>query len=204
MRRGERGTARRSVAWVVGQRADHLDQLHQRHRVEEVQADEPVGPLGAGRQLGDAERRGVRGDQAVRADHRLDLRRRPALGRRGSRRSPRSRGRSPARSASVVVPDRSPSVLGLDLRGHLALGHAARRGTSRCGPAPSSSTSSLTSSTIVLNPAAADTCAMPAPISPHPTTPTVLIAMSPVSGSRLAPELTDPAPDVCDCRVSAA
>ena len=45
-------------------------------------------------------------------------------------------------------------------------------------PRPFFSTSSFTSRTIVLKPAAADTCAMPAPINPQPSTPTVLIAIN--------------------------
>ena len=47
------------------QAADHFDELHQRHRVEEVQAGEPIGPLRLRRQLGDAERRGVRAEDRV-------------------------------------------------------------------------------------------------------------------------------------------
>src|SRR4051794_18956967 len=45
-----------------GQAADDLHQLHQRHRVHEVHADEAVGPLGAGRERGDADGRGVGGE----------------------------------------------------------------------------------------------------------------------------------------------
>ena len=41
------------------QRADDLDQLHERHRIEEVEAAESIRPLGRGRDLGDAERRRV-------------------------------------------------------------------------------------------------------------------------------------------------
>src|SRR5207244_4038949 len=37
----------------------HLDQLHGVHRVEEVEADEALGPPGGGGQLGHGERRGV-------------------------------------------------------------------------------------------------------------------------------------------------
>src|ERR1700733_185209 len=43
---------------------------------------------------------------------------------------------------------------------------------------PFSTTSGATSRTTVSNPAAAQTCAIPDPINPHPTTPTFLIAMS--------------------------
>ena len=57
----------RVVGLLAGrQRANHFDQLHQRHGIEEVQAGDLVGPLGAGAELGDAERRGVRRDDAVR------------------------------------------------------------------------------------------------------------------------------------------
>ena len=56
-------------------------------------------------------------------------------------------------------------------------------------PSPLASTSSFTSSTIVSNPAAAETCAIPPPINPHPNTPTVLIAIapSPVRSLKLRP-----------------
>ena len=43
---------------------------------------------------------------------------------------------------------------------------------------PLASTSWFTSSTMVLKPAAADTCAIPAPINPQPNTPTVFIVVS--------------------------
>ena len=43
---------------------------------------------------------------------------------------------------------------------------------------PLASTSSFTSSTIVSNPAAAETCAIPPPINPHPNTPTVFMTLS--------------------------
>ena len=56
------------------QRADHFDQLHQRHGIEEVQAAEPIRPLRRRRQLGDAQRRGVRDEDRVRPDDLLERR----------------------------------------------------------------------------------------------------------------------------------
>ena len=44
---------------------DDLDQLHGRRRVEEVQADEPVGPGGGRGQFRDAQARGVRGQDGL-------------------------------------------------------------------------------------------------------------------------------------------
>src|SRR5688572_30505306 len=65
-------------------------------------------------------------------------------------------------ASSVTLPFATPSVRNFSIR-----------------PRPFFSTSSLTSRTMVLKPAAADTCAMPAPINPQPNTPTVLIAITP-------------------------
>src|SRR5216117_3604905 len=44
----------------------HLDQLHGVHRVEEVEADEALGPAGGGGQLGHGQRRGVGGEDRLR------------------------------------------------------------------------------------------------------------------------------------------
>ena len=46
------------------QRDDDLDQLHHRHRREEVQPDHSVGAFGPRRQLGDRDRRRVGGQEA--------------------------------------------------------------------------------------------------------------------------------------------
>ena len=54
-------------------RADHLDQLHDGHGVEEVHADDLVGPLGDRGDLGDRYRRGVRGENRVRGADRVQL-----------------------------------------------------------------------------------------------------------------------------------
>ena len=52
-------------------RADHLEQRHQRRRVEEVHADDVLGPRGRARQRGDRDRRSVRREHGVvTADHR--------------------------------------------------------------------------------------------------------------------------------------
>ena len=49
---------------------------------------------------------------------------------------------------------------------------------------PLASASSFTSSTIVWNPDAAETCAIPPPINPHPSTPIVFIVTAPFPGPR--------------------
>ena len=69
LREGEHG-----LVGVIARRqgAYHLDELHQRHRVEEMQAAEPVRPLRRRGELGDAERRGVREKDRVRLHERLE------------------------------------------------------------------------------------------------------------------------------------
>jgi hypothetical protein len=56
---------------VGGDAADDLHQLHQRHRVHEVQADEALGTIRGRGQAGDRDRRGVRGQQRVGLEVRL-------------------------------------------------------------------------------------------------------------------------------------
>ena len=58
-----RARARTSSCGLGGE--DELDQLHPRHRVEDVQADEPLGPAGGGGQRGHRQR-GRGGGQARR------------------------------------------------------------------------------------------------------------------------------------------
>src|SRR5688572_27550175 len=82
------------------------------------------------------------------------------------------------KSAYLVVPVRLPSVVFLASSVALPFETPSARNFS-IRPRPFFSTSSFTSRTMVLNPAAADTCAMPAPINPQPNTPTVLIAIAP-------------------------
>ena len=53
--------------------ADDLDERHQRRRVEEVHADDPSGRRRGGCDLGHRERRGVRGEDGVRAADPLEL-----------------------------------------------------------------------------------------------------------------------------------
>ena len=59
---------------LVGALGPHdLDQRHQRRRVEEVHADDPLGMRRDGRDLGDRQRGGVRGEDRVRRGRRLEL-----------------------------------------------------------------------------------------------------------------------------------
>ena len=106
----EREHRRRYVSSLVVSARIDLDELHQRHRIEEVQAAEPVGPLRRRRQLGDAERRGVGDEDRVRADDRLRAPRRSSrFSSRFSTIASMTRSQS-FRSSNVVVPDRLPSV----------------------------------------------------------------------------------------------
>ena len=66
LRRLESGVLRRDAA-------DDLDQLHDRHRVHEVNADEAFRPIGLGRQAGDRDRRGVGRKQRLGIEHRAEL-----------------------------------------------------------------------------------------------------------------------------------
>ena len=59
---------------------DHLHQLHQRHRVEEVHADEAARRLQAVGERGDRDRGGVRGEDAARVDLGLELAEQGPLG----------------------------------------------------------------------------------------------------------------------------
>src|SRR5688500_18846415 len=82
------------------------------------------------------------------------------------------------RSAYLVVPVRLPSVVFLASSVTLPFATPSVRNFS-IRPRPFFSTSSFTSRPMLLNPAAANTCALPAPLNPQPNTPTVLIAISP-------------------------
>ena len=77
-----RGERHRRLDRVVagGERADDLDELHQRRRVEEVDAADPVRALGGDRHLDDGQRRGVGGEDAVGLDDLLQLGEQLALG----------------------------------------------------------------------------------------------------------------------------
>ena len=94
--------ARARTASEVCAAVDDLDQAHQRRRVEEVQAEHPLGgrdPVGDG---ADVQAGGVAREQRV---GRLPLgpaRRTAPAWRRGPRGWPRSRGRTAGRSATVV------------------------------------------------------------------------------------------------------
>ena len=71
---GERDARRAAVSSLSLQAADDFDQAHQRHRVEEVHADEALGRLrDHGGELRDADRRGVARDHRLRATVSLQL-----------------------------------------------------------------------------------------------------------------------------------
>ena len=56
-----------------GDRADDLDELHHRRRVEEVDAAHQLGPLGGHGQFDDRQRRGVGGEDRVGLDDRVEF-----------------------------------------------------------------------------------------------------------------------------------
>src|SRR3954454_8900700 len=81
------------------------------------------------------------------------------------------------RSSSFVVPDRFPSVVCLASAVTLPLSTPSLRNFS-IRPMPFFRNGSSTSRTIVLYPDAAQTCAIPDPINPQPSTPTVVICIA--------------------------
>ena len=104
--RAGRGRRRRRSS-AVGQA--ELDQLHPRHRVEDVEAVEALGDPGARAELADRQRRGRRREVGVGAGLAERARAAPPW-RRGPRRSPRRRGRSRRdRRGSVVTRTREAS-----------------------------------------------------------------------------------------------
>ena len=76
-------------------------------------------------------------------------------------------------AAKSVVPLKFASVVSLASGVTFPFVTPSSRNFRMCAR-PLSSSAWFVSRTIVLKPAAADTCAMPAPINPQPSTPTVL------------------------------
>ena len=73
--RSRRTPWRPSKVCVVGGDAAHqFDQLHHRHRVHEMNADEALRPVGRGGEPGDRDRRGVGGEDRLRLQLRAELR----------------------------------------------------------------------------------------------------------------------------------
>ena len=77
-----KAAARSTVSSAVSRPIDDLDELHDGHRREEVQAQDAVGAPGGGRQAGDRDRRGVRGEDRLGADDRVEVLERLRLDRR--------------------------------------------------------------------------------------------------------------------------
>ena len=86
-----------SVASSVVLAAHDLEQRQHRDRVEEVEADHPLGMVEVAGHLGDRERRRVRGEHRLRPHDALRGRRRPAASPSAPRRPPRARSRRPRR-----------------------------------------------------------------------------------------------------------
>ena len=157
---------------VGGDAADQLDELHARHRIHEMDADEALGMVGHRGEPGDRDRRGIGGDDRVGLEERaqagenlaLDL---LVLGRRlddqvavgelvVARRATQMR-------SSVAC---APGLVDLAL-GDLARQQAVDRRQRRPAAAPRRRRSSRPRSRPARRP-----CAMPEPIWPAPITPT--------------------------------
>ena len=101
------GLGQRRVGGLLA--LDDLDQRHLVDRREEVQADEVLGPVHAGRELGDRQRRGVGAEQRVRVDVRQRSRRTPSALSAGSSKTASMTRSQPARSAGSAVAVIRPS-----------------------------------------------------------------------------------------------
>ena len=167
VRAGER--ERRLAGLLAG---DDLEQPHQRRRVEEVHADDALGPRRGGGDRGDRQRGGVasparsrgrRSRASAREQLALELER---LGRRLDHQL--ARGERP-RASSTGSSARGRG-LGVGRAPAPALG-ALRAGSRAARSTPRSSASGTGSCSSVRAPASAASWAMPAPIVPAPTTP---------------------------------
>ena len=144
-------------------RADHLDQRHHGHGVEEVHADHPVGPAGHRRERRDRDRRRVRREDRLRGQHLRRPAGRSPPSQPHPRRPPRSsdrpeRDRPPARRARAPRPARGPPF------------SASFSRLFRIAASPRSTAPGAASYSDTCRPDAATTCAMPPPIWPAPTT----------------------------------
>ena len=147
--------------------ADHLDQLHQRHRVEEVHADERPGRLQAVGERRDRDRGGVGGEDAVGADQASSSRNRRALG-VGVLDDRLDHQAQPAASASRVAA-RSRAATPSPVCGELALGDQASRSPPSLAQAACGGAGARVEQPHRV-PGLAATWAMPAPMVPAPTT----------------------------------
>ena len=172
------GQLHRPVARLVG--ADHLEQLHQRRRVEEVHAHDVLGPRRGAGERGDGDRRGVGGEhRVVAADLRQSARTARASGRR-ARAPPRSRARSAASPSSASTgssraPASAPHASLLDPAVQAAA-HAVRRRA----PAPRAPGRGAARASRPRSRAGA----IPAPMVPAPTTPSVTASALTGRGTR--------------------
>ena len=168
--RAEReGGLERAVLGQLG--ADDLDERHQRRRVEEVHPDDTAGRVGRGRDLGDGERRGVGREDGLGPQIRSSSAKSSRFGSSSSTIASITRSQS-ARSASSVVSVSRPIA-------------SSRAACSSCPfsvlrvrkcairPRASHRARDVTSRPRVSTPASMQSCAIPAPIAPSPTTPTL-------------------------------
>ncbi len=164
--------------------ADDLDELEHRCRVEEVHAHDLGRAARRDRDVGDRQGRGVRGEDRVGSADAVELREDRPLevqplrdrlddevgGRRG-------RSRALVNRIRPMISSRSPSV-------SLPRARARPVEWSTCSR-PRSTASSLASTPTTSYPLRANTSAIPAPIVPRPTTPTLLIVPLPCADMTL-------------------
>ena len=152
--------------------ADHLDQLHQRHGIEVVHAADAIAVLQRAGDRGDADRRGVRRQDRVGRDHRLELAEQLLLDLEVLEH--RLDHDVAALEIGKAVGDDEiglrPGDVGIAQPAAWPRAPSASRG-SRSWPWPRRLRRRRTGSAFM--PPCAVTCAMPRPMAPVPTTPTV-------------------------------
>ena len=175
----EPASPRSTTPGSVSRRRDHLDERHDRRRVEEVEADDPLRTRRRGGDRGDGQGARVRREDRRRVgaaassaakttrlqlevlDGRLD--------RRGRPRRQRPRGRAPPQPVEPAV----AAAVGLVPASSAdAFGGAAGRARRRSAPAPARRRPASRRGGRPRRPASSATWAIPAPIVPAPTTPT--------------------------------
>ena len=157
---------------VRGDGANHLHQLHDRHRIEKMQPDKTVWPPRGHRHLGDGKRRGITRINRRRRAKRIERAKQLFL-RRQLLDDRFDNQIALAKSSRRVVPSKPAARAIAFCRAESPLYRPCRARFFSMLFRPFSSSGSETSRTTTGTPACATVCAMPDPISPQPTTPTV-------------------------------